>query len=129
MTEYHHSDRDGYAGATPQRTGYVDRSDINRARQAAEALFAPKAQGREPAAPDRSTDQTVRRPRILSAVPPRIDNVKEQVDPVPSKLRERIPGSHLARIRTFLKYGMTIPQVAEVYGVTIGDVETILRTA
>jgi len=129
MTEYHHSDRGGYAGATLQRTAHVDRADINRARQAAEALFAPKPQEREPAVPDRSTDQTVRRPRILSAVLAQPTRVAEPSNHVPPKPPERIPGSHLARIRTWMKYGMTIPQVAEVYGVTFDDVETILRTA
>jgi hypothetical protein len=41
----------------------------------------------------------------------------------------QIPRSHHARIRTWVNYGLTIPQVAEVYGVAVGVIERILREA
>jgi hypothetical protein len=37
-----------------------------------------------------------------------------------------IPASHVARIKTWLEYGMTIPQVARVYGVTVSVIERLL---
>ena len=33
------------------------------------------------------------------------------------------------RIRTLIKYGMTVAQVAEVYGAAVSEVERILRKA
>jgi hypothetical protein len=48
--------------------------------------------------------------------------------PEPRTTRE-IPWSHHARIRTWVQYGMTIPQVAEVYGVAVGVIERILQRA
>jgi transposase-like protein len=35
--------------------------------------------------------------------------------------------SVVARIRTWVNYGLTISQVAEVYGVAVGVIERILR--
>jgi transposase len=35
----------------------------------------------------------------------------------------------MMRIRTWVNYGMTVPQVAEIYGVAIGVIERILRRA
>jgi len=40
-----------------------------------------------------------------------------------------IPASQFARIRTWVKYGMTVFQVAQVYGVTVEEIERILRKA
>ena len=40
-----------------------------------------------------------------------------------------IPGSQFARIRALVKYGMTVPQVAETYGVAVGEIARILRKA
>ena len=37
-----------------------------------------------------------------------------------------IPQSHFPRIRVWLNYGMTITDVAAVYGAEIGEVERIL---
>lgn len=132
MTEQHHSDRSDYAGST--FTGLVQK-DINRARQAAEALFAPKPPSTKPSAPTAATaDQTARKPRILSAVqarPTRIEPTEVPVASVPPKPSRKIPASHRDRnrIRTWLKYGMTIPQIAKVYGLTTGDIERVLQKA
>ena len=40
-----------------------------------------------------------------------------------------IPGSEFGRIRTLAKYGMTVAQVAKVYGVTADEIERILGRA
>ena len=61
--------------------------------------------------------------------PARVETIEASVNRTPPKPREKIAASQLSRIRTWLKYGMTIPQVAEVYGVTVGDIERILRKA
>src|SRR5690242_16187199 len=42
------------------------------------------------------------------------------------RLRKRVPVSHLARVRTWLKYGMTIRQAADMYGVSESEIERIL---
>jgi len=38
-----------------------------------------------------------------------------------------IPGSQFAPIRALVKYGMTVPQGAEVCKVAVGEIERILR--
>ena len=104
------------------------REPSTSARQAAEALFAPKPQRAEPtireAAP---SDEAVRKPRVLAvsaAVPlPR----EEPATPPPAE--PVIPAAHNARIRAWLKFGMTTAQVAEMYGVAAGEIERILRPA
>ena len=50
------------------------------------------------------------------------------VNPEPRTTRQ-VPRSHHGRIRTWVNYGMTIPQVAEVYGVAVGVIERILQRA
>jgi hypothetical protein len=126
MTDSYHADRAGYAGATSHTWSHADREQISRARHAAEALFAPKRQAPEPVP---STEQTVRAPRILRASP-----VRKSIEPVQVPARQeapaplvQIPASHVARIRAWLKYGMTFAQVADLYGVVVGDVERALE--
>jgi hypothetical protein len=65
---------------------------------------------------------------ILSPPPVRNEEVAAPVNPEPRTTRH-VPRSHHARIRTLVKYGMTVPQVAEVYGVAVGVIERILREA
>jgi hypothetical protein len=110
-----------------------DRERITSARQAAEALFTPKRQPVEPSVSDPapSAEQPARKPRVLpisSPAPVRNEEVAAPVDPEPRTARE-IPRSHHARIRTWVEYGLTISQVAEVYGVAVGVIERILRRA
>ena len=38
-----------------------------------------------------------------------------------------IPSSQLARIRAYVKYGMTATQVAGVYGVAVNAIERVLQ--
>jgi bifunctional non-homologous end joining protein LigD len=119
MTEVHRPDRSGHAASEFNGSNNRnDQEDMNRARHAAEALFAPKQPVSEPAipAPVPASEQPVRKPRILSAVPPQ----PVQVEPIPPLRKSvsrangrKIPVAHLARIRTWVKYGMNVPQVAE----------------
>jgi hypothetical protein len=134
MTDYHRTDRSEYTGSAFSAQAQYHGEKINTARQAAEALFAPKTRIIEPSAPAAapSADQTARKPRILSALPvqpSRAQEIEAHVAPVPPRRREGIPASHLGRIRTWLKYGMTIPEVAKIYGGTIDDIERILQKA
>jgi hypothetical protein len=110
-----------------------DRERITSARRAAEALFTPKRGPIAPSVSDPapSAEQPARKPRVLSVsspAPVRNDEVAAPVDPEPRTTRE-IPWSHHARIRTWVQYGLTIPQVAEVYGVAVGVIERILQRA
>jgi hypothetical protein len=43
--------------------------------------------------------------------------------------RPKIPASRYARIRTWVKYGMTAADVAQVYGVAVEEIERILAKA
>ena len=108
-----------------------DRQHVERARAAAEALFKPKRQvtdqlaAKGPPTPDASA----RQPRVLSisaAAPVRREELAAPVRPEPHASAE-IPGSQFARIRAWVKYGMTAQQVAEVYGVAADEIERILR--
>jgi hypothetical protein len=108
-----------------------DRERIMRARQAAEALFTPRPQVAEPLAADSlpPTDQPVRKPRVLgisSSAPARLGELEAPVAPEPQTTPE-IPRSKFARIRSLVKYGMPVSQVAKVYGVAVGEIERILR--
>jgi hypothetical protein len=44
-----------------------------------------------------------------------------------SRPRNRVPAAHLARIEVWLKYGMTVRQVAAVYGVSVSEMERVLQ--
>jgi hypothetical protein len=110
-----------------------DRERITRARQAAEALFTPKPQITEQLASDSPrADQSARKPRVLATSPPTAPIRREEVEaPVSSQqqMAPEIPRSQFARIRTLVNYGMKPPQVAEVYGVPIDAIKSVLRKA
>jgi len=113
----------------PPRGNDLER--ITSARRAADALFTPKPVEPSISDPAPSTEQPARKPRVLSILSPapvRTEEVAAPVDPEPRTTRQ-IPRSHHARIRTWVDYGLTIPQVAEVYGVAVGVIERILRQA
>jgi hypothetical protein len=106
-----------------------DRERITSARQAAEALFTPKPVEPSASDPAPSAERPARKPRvlpILSPAPVRNEEAAAPVNPEPPTTRQ-IPRSEHARIRTLVEYGLTIPQVAEVYGVAVGVIERILR--
>lgn len=98
-------------GAKPGERYPTDRERIDRARQAAEALFAPKPRAAEAAPP-----APVRREVVTTPAP--------QASP-PREVAE----SQVARIRTWVKYGMSVAEVAEVYGVSVDEIERVLRKA
>ena len=106
-----------------------DRQQITRAREAAEALFAPKRPIPKLAIKSPSpAEASVRKPRILSISPsPPPDEKAEPAIPPTPPVTPAIPKSEVARIRTWLKYGMTIAQAAAVYGVAVDEVERVLR--
>jgi hypothetical protein len=97
-----------------------DRERTASARQAAEALFTPKPA--EPVSdPVPSAERPARKPRVLSILSPppvRNEQVAAPVDPEPPTTRH-VPRSEHARIRTLVEYGMSVPQVARVYGVAV----------
>jgi hypothetical protein len=110
-----------------------DPEQITNARQAAEALFAPKPHSfkqldQEVAPP---TGNSVRRPRVLTISPTVPSHPQDREAPVSPKrpVKPKIPKSQFARIHGWLRYGMTAEQVAEVYGIPVGEIERILRIA
>ena len=111
----------------PPRGNDLER--ITSARRAADALFTPKPVEPSISDPAPSAERPARKPRvlaILSPAPARNEEVAAPVDPEPRTTRQ-IPRSHHARIRTWVQYGLTISQVAEVYGVAVSVIERILR--
>jgi hypothetical protein len=65
--------------------------------------------------------------RIIS--PAASIRLKKIEAPVSPQTKREIPPSQFARIRALVKYGMTVSQVAEVYGTADGDIERILQQA
>ncbi|HEV2334303.1 MAG TPA: hypothetical protein VGS13_02285 [Stellaceae bacterium] len=65
---------------------------------------------------------------ILPAAPVRHEERETPVGPEPQTTRD-IPQSQFARIRSWVKYGMTVAQVAEVYGAAVDEIEHILGKA
>lgn len=109
-----------------------DRQRIDSARQAAEALFTSKPPVSAPSVADTApADQAARKPRVLRIISPEPARHQEpetpdapEPSPTPS-----VPASQVARIRTWVRYGLTVHQVAKVYGVPIGEIERVLRHA
>ena len=66
---------------------------------------------------------------MLKALPPA--PVRDEKDKAPVESQERItseiPTSQFARIRAWVKYGMSVAQVAGVYGVAVDVIERILQ--
>jgi hypothetical protein len=112
-----------------------DPEQITRARQAAEALFTSKPPPvSTPTIPASltTTDRSTRKPRVLPilspAAPVRPEERETPAAPEPQTTRE-IPRSQFVRIRTLAKYGMSVAQVAKVYGVAADEIARILRQA
>jgi hypothetical protein len=73
----------------------------------------------------------VRKPRVLAISPPapvRHEEVEAPISPK-QQVTPKIARAQFARIRALKRYGMTARQVAELYGVAVGEVERILRMA
>jgi hypothetical protein len=68
---------------------------------------------------------------VTSPPPTDIEEIKasvslEPLEPTPTPL---ISPAHFARIRTWMTYGMTIAEVAAVYGLAVDELARILRNA
>jgi hypothetical protein len=117
--------RGGATARQPDVRG-ADREWLTRA---AEALFAPRQQGAEQTTKRNTTsDEPVRKPRVLPSSKAPVHQ-EEREAPISSKpaTTAKIARSRFARIRTLVRYGMTARQVADLYGVTVGEIEGILR--
>ena len=105
-----------------------DRERITRARQAAEALFTAKSPVSGPSVPDTAGIQSPRKPRVLRVISPPpagVEEVKDSVSLGAASARS-IPPAHFARIRILVRYGMTVAQVAELYGTEVDEISRIL---
>ena len=125
-----------------EREARNNRDKITRARRAAEDLFKPTQKTTSPefAAPASgalSTGQQVRRqPRILATRPPVAPSVKTEKPAEPKQMRRviapqrntgAVPSSQVGRVRALTTYGMTRAQVAELYDVTIEEIDRIVK--
>src|SRR5438477_11310154 len=101
------------------------------ARQAAEALFTPKPDVIEQPVSDPSQSAKARKPRvlpILRAAPIRRETVNLPATPQPATAPD-IPAKKAARVRTLVKYGMTVSQAAEIYGAPAEAIERVAHRA
>ena len=120
-----------------------DRERSNRTRQNAEDLFKPKPQTTRADVPTAENDassadhQPRRQPRIFAApLVVRMSTARVESAAEPIQLRRKttakretreIPVSQFGRVRTLTSYGMTPAQVAELYGVAVGEIDRIIR--
>jgi hypothetical protein len=107
-----------------------DREQIVRARSAAEALFTPKPENTEQPVSETSPAPGSRKHRVLPILPApiRYETVEAPVSPERPSAPE-IPVKERARVRTLVKYGMSVAQVADLYRVPVERIERILRKA
>jgi hypothetical protein len=106
-----------------------DREQMTSARRAAEALFTPKPELDVQPVPDPAQSIKAHKSRVLPVLPPapiRQESVNVSATSEPATA-PKIPANKSARLRTLVKYGMTISQVAEVYQVPIETIERMLR--
>jgi hypothetical protein len=120
-----------------------DRERSNRTHQNAEDLFKPKQQTTRdvpmpaPNVASSTETQPRRQPRIFS-IPPAVPISAAKVEPAaePKQIRRKatakhetrqIPVSQFGRVRTLTSYGMTRAEVAELYGVTVDEIDRIIR--
>jgi hypothetical protein len=103
-----------------------DRDGVVSARQAAEALFTPKPAVAEESVSDPAQLARSRTPRVLPVLPAtairRPGTLEEPTAP-------QISAQKLARVRTLVRYGMTVSQVADLYRVPVETIERILHKA
>lgn len=131
MTDDQGPPRPAYGRAGPGTRQREDRGRTVRAREAAEALFRPNPTVAAPPVPDTPPeDRFAHRPRVLPALPvPPPAPIAETPAATQPEAPKEIPALELARIRAWVTYGMTVREVAEMYGVPIEDVRRILRKA
>jgi hypothetical protein len=119
------------------------REQVQTERQAAEALFRPKWQPApieataNPAAPSPSTEPgRPREPRIWSVTPVSSVSADKPEAPASAALTQRrgdarrkvqrIPRSAHGRIKALATYGMSVADVADLYGVPVSDIVRIV---
>lgn len=119
-----------------------NREKTNRVRQAAEDLFKPArriAETELPATPQNGAVPAElparRQPRIFN-LPPRVYppiEAEPPTEPPPIPRRQvakrapkAVPASQIGRVRTLTRYGMTPAQVADLYDVTVAEIERII---
>ena len=131
MSEFRHVVRIAHREDLPHSGQQIHQEKINRARQAAEALFKPKRPTKEAAGPVFTPSiDPAHKPRILQSVAAEPSIANETHLPPDRETRTRahqIPAVHLTRIRTWLKYGMTVRQAAKVCGVSVSEIERVLQ--
>jgi hypothetical protein len=112
MVENHPSRRRVYGREHAAARIPYDRERRAQARRAAEAVFASK-----PPVTEKPVDHSPQRPHVLPTAPPpaRSEVIQSTTSPTTPR-REAIPAADVARIRTWVKYGMTVPQIAAIYG-------------
>ena len=118
-----------------------NRAQVTKAREAAEALFKPNKVERTEAPTSASvaaspTEHPAPRvPRIIpmpSTMPVTEGTVARSTDPRPKSRREvirrraEVSASQHDRVRALAGYGMTVDEVAELYGVQVGVIERIV---
>ena len=106
----------GSGSKGPDRT----RDQKARARQAAEALFTPKPA--PPTVDELSADQLGCQPRILKHASPAARAPTDALATPAAAIRP----PHVARIRAWLKSGMTIAQVANAYRIPLTEITRLL---
>lgn len=121
-----------------------DRQKVNKAREAAEALFKPTKQIERTevaksasVTPSQVEHPAPRTPRII-AIPSTMSLADETVAPLTgsrprsrrerSRRREKIPAAQHHRVRTLAQYGMTLAEVADFYRVSVDAIECIVGT-
>lgn len=121
-----------------QQHGLKRRSkDVSSARSAAEALFKPRKRLTETAAAAAApSEQVIREPRVLSVLKSGTA-FEQKANPITVEkeaklsLEDAKPSptvvSNVEKIRTWLKYGMTLPQVSEVCGIEINEIKRLLE--
>jgi len=118
-----------------------NRDKLDRAREAAEALFTPTQESKDRELPEAtgsnagSTEQqSKRQPRIFTIPPQRPATAEAETPPKPkpsprepaTRRRGAVPPMQIGRVRALATYGMTTAQVAELYGVTVDEIERVL---
>ena len=126
----------------PRSDAHNDRERTDRARQDAENLFKPRPRPPTAEASGAASStlageqQTKRQPRIFM-VPPVVPMGQAKpvnaAEPRPMQRRRavkrenrHIPPSQFGRVRALANYGMTQAEVAELYGVSVGEIERIV---
>jgi len=110
------------------------------AHRAAEPLFKAPVQpapinGQLPTTdgPAPTEQPSQRKPRILAASQAATERPKPETEAagqeaVKEQPATEIPASEHKRVRVLAEYGMTLPQITKLYGVTLNEVKRIVRT-